>query len=341
MAYISNSVGNGGQNLAADVKAIQWMLNRAQSNYSNVIFRLCYILNETGVLDTSTESAIKDLIEYRKKVTPNAEIAVLAKPIGGNTLETTKIFTKTFIAPNDDDYKYLLKCTLKPVCLTPNRQARLNFHSDSLVAQALAGRIGFEQFKKAAIAMDDDTCGGSNPLGTNMIGINPVTRKPGINAVSSGKLGELRSGVRGNGNYKGRTNNKHDAIDIRAPVGTPIYAFLDGVVEQLTTTGGMGNRVILKHKGGIYSHYAHLKSFAAGIKITTPRMKIKQGHLIGYAGRTGNAGGLQPNSEDHVHFAISTYVRPPARSSHWKNPVRYLNDGVLTTKKGDKNGKIF
>ena len=103
----------------------------------------------------------------------------------------------------------------------------------------------------------------------------------------------------------------------------------------------MGNRVILKHKGGIYSHYAHLKGFATGIKVTNPRMKIKEGQLIGYAGRTGNAGDKQPNSEDHVHFAISTIVRPPARSPHWKNPVRYLNDGVLTNKKGDKNGKIY
>lgn len=165
-------------------------------------------------------------------------------------------------------------------------------------------------------------------------GINPVTGKPGINAVSSGVLGELRLTTHGDGRFRRRTGGKHDGIDISCPIGTPIYSNQDGVVEQLTTGSGFGNRVILKHSGGIYTHYAHLTSFAPGIKVDNSRVKVTEGQLIGYSGRTGNAGGSQPHNEDHVHFGVSTSVRPTELSSDWKNPVRYLNECVLTTEKG-------
>jgi len=154
MAYISYSVGKGGKNLVPDVKIIQWMLSRAQTNYSSVVFGACHNISETGNLDIATDSAIKALIAYRERVTPK----VFPSPIGGNQLEATQIFKKSIIAPDDDDYKYLLKCTLKPVCLTPDGLARMGFHTDSLVSQGFAGRISFEVFKNAVIAKDNDSC---------------------------------------------------------------------------------------------------------------------------------------------------------------------------------------
>lgn len=146
-------------------------------------------------------------------------------------------------------------------------------------------------------------------------------------------MGELRPGEGGNGAFKSRSDNQHDGIDIRAPVGTPLYACKDGVVEQKTTTGGFGNRVILKHEDGIFTHYAHLSRFADGIDVKTPRVKVTEGQLIGYAGRTGNVPASQKEKEDHVHFGVSIVVRPTPGSSDWKNPVKYLNECLLTTEK--------
>lgn len=180
-------------------------------------------------------------------------------------------------------------------------------------------------------AKDGRTCDELKRLKT--CGVNPVTRTPGINAVSSGILGELRPGEGGNGNFKGRSEKKHDAIDIRAPVGTPIYACREGVVEQITKPPeGMGNRVILKHSDGIFTHYAHLSSFAPGIEVKNPRVEVTEGQLLGYAGRTGNVPSDQKEKEDHVHFGVSTIVRPAFQAPEWKNPVKYLNECILTTK---------
>ena len=226
MSYISNSVGKGGTNLVSDVKVIQWMLIRAQDNYP-VIFGICYGIRETGTVDVATASAIQQFIKYSKKARQSKAVSVASLPTG-NTNIAGNVFTDSTIQSNGEHYEYLLKCTLKPVCKTPNN-TKVDFHTDSLIAQALNNRISFEQFKKATIAKDSHIW--KKQSKGNFVGINPVTRKPGINAVSSGKIGELRSGVGGNGNYKARTGNKHDAIDIRAPRGTPIYAFLEGAVK--------------------------------------------------------------------------------------------------------------
>lgn len=168
----------------------------------------------------------------------------------------------------------------------------------------------------------------------NYCGVNPVTGTPGINPVASGILGELRPGIGGRGAFKSRTNNRHDGIDISAPVNTPLYACKAGVVQQvITQTTGYGKRVILKHGEELFTHYAHLDSFAAGIEVTTPRVEVTQGQLIGYAGRTGNVPAGQLATEDHVHFGVATAERPTGGSSHWKNPVKYLNECLLTTEK--------
>lgn len=170
--------------------------------------------------------------------------------------------------------------------------------------------------------------------GGNYCGVNPVTRTPGINAVASGILGELRPGIGGRGAFKSRTNNRHDGIDIRAPVNTPLYACKAGTVAQvIIQTDGYGKRVILKHEEELFTHYSHLSSFAAGIEQTTPPVEVTQGQLIGYAGRTGNVPSGQLETEDHVHFGVATAERPPGGSSHWKNPVKYLNECILTTDK--------
>jgi len=164
-------------------------------------------------------------------------------------------------------------------------------------------------------------------------GVNPVTGKPGI-ATHPGKnprggrpggLGNLRPGVGGSGGFRDRTGGKHDANDIVAPVGTPIFANRDGEVAAIQEgkNGGYGNTVILLHSGGIYTQYSHLSSIsvATGDKVT-------EGTTIGAAGRTGNVPKRQKAIEDHVHFGVfSGEVNSrfrPAREN-WMDPTPYLN----------------
>lgn len=92
----------------------------------------------------------------------------------------------------------------------------------------------------------------------------------------------------------------HDAIDIMAPEGTPVYAAAPGTVEKLYfSNGGGGITIYIRSddRRWIY-YYAHLHHYAPGL---AEAQRVKQGTLIGYVGHTGNASAEGP----HLHFAIN------------------------------------
>lgn len=194
----------------------------------------------------------------------------------------------------------------------------------------------------------------------NCAGVNPLTRRPGIfvdkpvlyadnNAdnklpafgLRQGIFGQIRTGMKGRGGFKERPGDAHDAIDIRAPQGSEVYANRDGVVVLTKDISGYGNIVTIKHepsgsiKQVVYTHYAHLKSWLPGIDLVLNKgrkIEVKEGQLIGYSGATGNAATDQPASEDHVHFGVSLTQLPKSHSKDWMNPVKYLNESILTNK---------
>lgn len=87
----------------------------------------------------------------------------------------------------------------------------------------------------------------------------------------------------------------HKGIDFAAPRGTPIMAAGDGVIERAAPTGTFGNYIKIKHRHGYETAYAHLKSFASGIKAGK---KVRQGQIIGYVGSTGRSTG------PHLHYEV-------------------------------------
>ena len=85
----------------------------------------------------------------------------------------------------------------------------------------------------------------------------------------------------------------HRGIDFAAPLGTPVHAIGDGVVESVGMQSGYGNVVVMRHQGDITTLYAHLNAFAPGLKVGS---QLAQGELLGEVGRTGWATG------PHLHF---------------------------------------
>lgn len=97
----------------------------------------------------------------------------------------------------------------------------------------------------------------------------------------------------------------HRAIDLRAAVGTPVYAAEDGTVDWVQAWDGhstrgnqsYGNMVRIRHvdyKGGkLQTLYAHLKERKVKYGET-----VKEGELIGYSGNSGNSKG------PHLHFEV-------------------------------------
>jgi len=90
----------------------------------------------------------------------------------------------------------------------------------------------------------------------------------------------------------------HQGVDYGAQVGTRVRATGDGVATFAGRRNGYGNLVVLKHHGGYSTYYAHLRSFARGLRAGT---RVAQGEVIGYVGQTGWATGPHLHYEFHVH----------------------------------------
>ena len=90
-------------------------------------------------------------------------------------------------------------------------------------------------------------------------------------------------------------NKMHRGTDFAAPTGTPIMASGSGTVTRARWCGGGGNCVKIKHNSTYETVYAHMKSFAKGIK---EGRKVKQGQIIGYVGSTGLSTG------PHLHYEV-------------------------------------
>jgi len=88
----------------------------------------------------------------------------------------------------------------------------------------------------------------------------------------------------------------YNAIDLGAPVGTPVVASASGTVIVSRSTGwngGYGIYVVIKHNNGSQTIYAHLSKH-----IVWAGREVVKGQVIGYVGSTGNSTG------PHLHFEI-------------------------------------
>ena len=102
----------------------------------------------------------------------------------------------------------------------------------------------------------------------------------------------------------------HMALDIAAPIGTPIVAAQDGYVSSVsvgTWDYGYGNNVYIDNGEGYKSHYAHMMAVNV-----SPGEKVQAGKtVLGWIGVTGRTTG------PHVHFEI-------LRNGVLVNPLPYL-----------------
>lgn len=97
---------------------------------------------------------------------------------------------------------------------------------------------------------------------------------------------------------------QHKGVDYGAPAGTRIRATADGSVDMIGSQNGYGNVVVLRHQGSVTTLYAHMSSFASGLR---KGMRVSQGDVIGYVGATGWATG----SHLHYEFRVGNQHRNP------------------------------
>jgi murein DD-endopeptidase MepM/ murein hydrolase activator NlpD len=87
----------------------------------------------------------------------------------------------------------------------------------------------------------------------------------------------------------------HAGIDWAGPVGTPIVAAGNGVVEEAGYKGQYGNYIRIRHANSYQTAYGHMRGLASGV---APGTRVHQGQIIGYLGSTGLSSG------PHLHFEV-------------------------------------
>lgn len=102
----------------------------------------------------------------------------------------------------------------------------------------------------------------------------------------------------------------HMALDIAAPIGTPIIAAQTGVVTSVsigTWNFGYGTDIWVDNGGGFASHYTHLSA----VNVTAGDNVVAGKTVLGWIGITGRTTG------PHLHFEIK-------RNGVLVNPLPYL-----------------
>ncbi|HEX6780498.1 MAG TPA: peptidoglycan DD-metalloendopeptidase family protein [Solirubrobacterales bacterium] len=108
------------------------------------------------------------------------------------------------------------------------------------------------------------------------------------------------AGPTGDGFGVNRGDHLHSGIDFPVAAGTPVGAAGVGtVIFAGYNTGGYGNLVVVQHRLGYTSWYAHLSSVAVA-----SGQAVEGGTRIGYVGSTGNSTG------PHLHFEVRRYDTP-------------------------------
>jgi murein DD-endopeptidase MepM/ murein hydrolase activator NlpD len=99
----------------------------------------------------------------------------------------------------------------------------------------------------------------------------------------------------------------HKGVDLKANMGTPVKASLDGTVSLLMRNDReYGNYVIMKHPNGYSTLYAHLSAFS-----------VKQGDRVAQGQKIGEVGSTGRSTGPHLHFSLYKNQRE-------LNPLDYL-----------------
>lgn len=95
----------------------------------------------------------------------------------------------------------------------------------------------------------------------------------------------------------------HLAVDYGAPVGTPVRAVADGVVDAAGRAGGFGLSITLRHARGYRTMYNHLS-----------RIDVRRGERVHQRQVIGRVGSSGLSTGPHLDYRVS-------RNGQWVNPL--------------------
>ncbi|WP_138732681.1 M23 family metallopeptidase [Modestobacter excelsi] len=100
-------------------------------------------------------------------------------------------------------------------------------------------------------------------------------------------------GARLSSGFGSRWGTLHAGIDFAAPLGTPEYAAMDGVVVRAGAASGFGLAVYLQHENGDVTVYGHMQQV-----LVAEGQVVRAGDTIALLGDQGQSTG------PHLHFEV-------------------------------------
>jgi murein DD-endopeptidase MepM/ murein hydrolase activator NlpD/phosphatidylglycerophosphatase A len=127
--------------------------------------------------------------------------------------------------------------------------------------------------------------------------------------------------------YQASRGRVHEGNDLRAALGTDVYAVLDGVVVSSQAFGGYGYAVILSHPNhGLSTLYGHVRE-----RFVSAGDTVSAGQLIAKSGDEGSPG--QP----HLHFEVLKNAISLDNSNYFSS----ANQALLTDPEPYLKGEVI
>jgi murein DD-endopeptidase MepM/ murein hydrolase activator NlpD len=104
-----------------------------------------------------------------------------------------------------------------------------------------------------------------------------------------------------------KAKKMHRGIDFKAPIGTPVVATADGVVETVKfDKSGYGKHIVVKHDDHYKTLYAQLS-----------KMNVKEGEAIKKGQIIGEVGSSGASTGPHLHYEV-------IKDGAYQNPESYM-----------------
>lgn len=131
----------------------------------------------------------------------------------------------------------------------------------------------------------------------------------------------------------------HRGTDYAAPVGTPIWAAGDGIVQKSAYNKFNGNYVFIKHSNTYITKYLHLTK-----RTVKTGQRVKQGQTIGTLGGTGRVTGPHLHYEflvNGVHKNARTVKLPQSKSLTGQAKQTFMANAKISMAKLDRYSKLL
>lgn len=177
----------------------------------------------------------------------------------------------------------------------------------STVRPKRTGRVGFME----RLAIEDRKSGGRSAQessvfqkkSTRAARLTESSDDAGLRGVQISRLKRYGmqwplSDVQVTSKFGSRNGDQHEGIDLRAKVGTPVFAAHFGrVLYAGSGIRGYGGLLVLKHPTGFATVYAH-----------NSRLLVKKGAMVRQGQRVALSGNTGHSSGPHLHFEVRSGV---------------------------------